>query len=169
MPPFKSYYWSAYFLIYNHISPKQINMLDVIFLFELFTSFTCLPLMGAQCLQQLYNSLQMCQGFSFPLAPRINGQTPLGFIGRCPGNHLDAVYDWTDAEAQGAARTAICYNRQVGLWVKLNSLEVQKAKLITGLKKQKMKPITQERDHYLDLTNTLTDIQTWYPESLHVM
>lgn len=59
---------------------------------------------------------------SFPLADRTNGQTPLGFIGRRPGNHLDAVYDWTDAEAQSAARTVVIHDRKVGLLIELYSL-----------------------------------------------
>lgn len=64
-------------------------------------------------------------GLSFPLADWTNGHTPLGFIGRRPGNHLDAVYDGTDAEAQSAARTAVSDEGKVGLWVELYSLERQ--------------------------------------------
>lgn len=62
---------------------------------------------------------------SFPLADRTNGHTPLGFIGFFHGNHSDAVYDWTDAEAQSAARAAISHHGKVGLWVECYSLERQ--------------------------------------------
>lgn len=64
-------------------------------------------------------------GLSFPSVDRTNGHTPLGLIGRCPGDHLDAVYDWTDAEAQSASCTAVTHDGQVGLGVELYSLERQ--------------------------------------------
>lgn len=56
------------------------------------------------------------------LADRTDGYTPLGCIGCVPVNHLDAVYDWTDTEAQGAAGAAICHKWEVGLWVKCYGL-----------------------------------------------
>lgn len=43
-------------------------------------------------------------------------------IGRCPGNHLDAVDDGTDAEAESAAGAAVLNHRQMGLRVKHNGL-----------------------------------------------
>lgn len=54
-----------------------------------------------------------------------NGDAPLGLIATLPGHHLDAVYDWTDAEAQSAASAVVSHQRQMSLWVELDGLDKQ--------------------------------------------
>lgn len=54
-----------------------------------------------------------------------DGDAPLGLVGRLPGHHLDAVYDWTDAEAQSAAGAAVSHQRQMSLGVELDGLDKQ--------------------------------------------
>lgn len=59
------------------------------------------------------------------LTRRIHAQrkAPFRHIRRRPGNHHDAVDNRADAEAQSAARAAVSDRRQVGLGIKLDSLE----------------------------------------------
>lgn len=63
------------------------------------------------------------------LAHRADRYAPLGYIRRFPGYHLDAVYDWTDAEAERTASAAVSHKRQVGLWIKCYGLV---SRVITG-------------------------------------
>lgn len=55
--------------------------------------------------------------FSVRLADWTDRYSPFGYMRCCPINHLDAVYNWTDTEAQSAARTAVSHKGKVGLWV----------------------------------------------------
>ena len=59
-----------------------------------------------------------------------NGYASLRYIGCFPGNHLDAVYDWTDAEAQSAACTAVLHKRKVGILIKCYGLHGRKWVLV---------------------------------------
>lgn len=65
-----------------------------------------------------------CLFLFFHSAYRHDGlrETSVWHIGRCPGNHLDAVDDGTDAEAESAAGAAVLNHRQMGLRVKCNGL-----------------------------------------------
>lgn len=66
----------------------------------------------------------MCQWAAQPFsAVGTDGHAPLGLVGRRPGHHGDAVYDWTDAEAQSAASAAVSHQRQMSLGVELDGLE----------------------------------------------
>lgn len=47
----------------------------------------------------------------------------LWFIGRFPGDHLDAVNDWADTPAQGAASAAVRDHWEMCLRVKLDCLQ----------------------------------------------
>lgn len=91
---------------------------------------------------------------SSPLADGANGDASVGFVGCFPVDHLDAVYDWTDTEAQSAARAAVSHRGEVGLRVERYSL--QRKRRLRGVKALKTR-------------RTVTDGHTWYPESLQVM
>lgn len=62
-------------------------------------------------------------GKSLILADRTNGYTPVGFIGCCSGNHLDALNDWADAEAQSTACAPVVHRGKVRLWIECNGLK----------------------------------------------
>lgn len=81
---------------------------SVIFFFSLF--FLTLSL---SCLFLFFHSAYRQDGLR---------EASVWHIGRCPGNHLDAVNDGTDAEAESAAGAAVLNHRQMGLRVKCNGL-----------------------------------------------
>lgn len=70
---------------------------------------------GGEAAQGRHGSAQGAQG---------QGQPSPGLIWGGPGNHADAVDDGADAEAQGAARAAVCDRGQVGFGIKLDSLRM---------------------------------------------
>lgn len=47
----------------------------------------------------------------------------LWFVGRFPGDHLDAINDGADAPAQGAASAAVCDHWEMCVWVKFDCLQ----------------------------------------------
>lgn len=62
---------------------------------------------------------------SSPLADRTNRYTSVGFVGCFPFDHLDAVYDGTDTQAQSAASAAVSHGWKMSFRVECYSLEIR--------------------------------------------
>lgn len=81
-----------------------------------------------------------------------DGDAPLWHVGRLPGHHLDAVYDWTHAEAQSAAGAAVRHQGEVSLWVELDGLDKQEEAMVTWLQPEtKGNALEWQTDRQTDL------------------
>lgn len=78
----------------------------------------------------------MCRttvGYCCRSAVGTDGDAPLWLVGRLPGHHLDAVYDWTHAEAQSAAGAAVGHHWEMSLSVELDGLDKREETRMTWL------------------------------------